>query len=519
MEVILAGMNIDFETLRDSRRLLAASAGQLAGEGGATAGDEQLAEEIRAYLGQENLTPETLSAAYARISRDPRPVDELRRLARREVDRARRSNERIIFGLGHASVAEHAVFNLDIRGVSRLAAEFVERFRLCSYTEKSQRYVTLEGDFVVPPELAGGPLEPPFRALLERQADVYGRFRERLQVYFTGRYPELAATEAGRRTLDGWAKEDARYCFSLAVQSQLGMTANARNLENIIRKAAAHPLAEVREYGRRLAATVTEHVPSLVKYTRPEAFEQTDWPDLLRSIEAGVAAAGPSVRPVKARPPSGASLCRLAGAVDCGDQQVLAAMAFEAGGADWAACRDWARRVTPARGREILARLSTNMAPYQALPRCFEAAVVSFDCVMSASCFAQFKRHRMGTLLAQDYDPGLGLTVPPSVREAGLAGELKSLSRESESLWRDIRVQAPAAAPYALTNAHRRRVFFQTNLRELVHFSRLRLDAHAQWDIRELAVMMASRLARQFPLFGALLCGKDAWSTRSSPEL
>src|SRR5512137_3177838 len=102
---------------------------------------------------REDVTPETLSASYARISRDPRPADELRAAARAEVERARRSNQSIIFKMGHHSVAEHAVFNFDIIGVSRLAIEEIEKFRLSSYTEKSQRYITLGDDFVVPREI------------------------------------------------------------------------------------------------------------------------------------------------------------------------------------------------------------------------------------------------------------------------------------------------------------------------------------------------------------------------------
>jgi len=54
MEVVLAGYNVDAQVLGD-----AAGAGVPA----------------------DRLTPEMLSAAYARISRDPRPVGELRRVA------------------------------------------------------------------------------------------------------------------------------------------------------------------------------------------------------------------------------------------------------------------------------------------------------------------------------------------------------------------------------------------------------------------------------------------------------
>ena len=107
----------------------------------------------------EGLTPEVLSAAYARISRDPRPINEIRVDARSEVERSRKSNSAIIFKMGHHSVAEHAVFNLDILGISRLAMEELEKFRLCSYTEKSQRYITLDKDFVVPEEIKKTSLE------------------------------------------------------------------------------------------------------------------------------------------------------------------------------------------------------------------------------------------------------------------------------------------------------------------------------------------------------------------------
>ena len=122
MKVFLAGYNVDTSILDDMQQ-----------ESGK----------------RSDLTPEVLSAAYARISRDPRPINEIRKSAREEVEKSRRSNATIIFKMGHHSVAEHAVFNLDIIGISRYVMEELEKFRLSSYTEKSQRYITLENDFVV----------------------------------------------------------------------------------------------------------------------------------------------------------------------------------------------------------------------------------------------------------------------------------------------------------------------------------------------------------------------------------
>jgi thymidylate synthase ThyX len=123
MKVILAGFNVDTEALREYKKK------------------------------NVTLTPESIAAAYARISRSPQSVTMLRKEAREEIEKARKSNRTIIFDMGHHSIAEHAVFNFDVIGISRRAVEDLETFRLCSYTEKSQRYVTLKGDFIIPKEL------------------------------------------------------------------------------------------------------------------------------------------------------------------------------------------------------------------------------------------------------------------------------------------------------------------------------------------------------------------------------
>lgn len=132
----------------------------------------------------QNVTPETISAAYARISRDPLSVDTLRAVARTEVERARRSNKTIIFKMGHHSVAEHAVFNFDIINVSRLAIEEIEKFRLCSYTEKSQRYVKLEDGFLLPEEIKQAGKQKIFLAVIKAQNDLYHDLYKKLKPYF-----------------------------------------------------------------------------------------------------------------------------------------------------------------------------------------------------------------------------------------------------------------------------------------------------------------------------------------------
>jgi flavin-dependent thymidylate synthase len=479
MRVVLAGYNVDAELLEQA---------------------------VARGVDRERLTPEVLSAAYARISRNPAPVDELRAAAREEVARARASNAEIVFGLGHASVAEHAVFNFDLLGLSRLAIEAVEAFRLCSYTEKSQRYIKLEDDFVAPEEIVVAGLEPELRELCALQHASYDRLYERLLEHQLARHPELAAERAGRRTLEGWAKEDARYVTSLAVCGQLGLTANARSLEHMVRRLAGHPLAEVRSLAAELAAQARAVAPSLIRYLEPVAAgAQRSRPLRELAEELLDPDAGQTL-------PGAAGAVQLAGCTPDGDTRIAAALLHGASSAPWDSCDERARALTDAERRSVIHAALEPLGVHDAPPRAFELAEVGFDLVVSASCFAQLKRHRMATLIAQPYDPGLGFTVPPAVREVELEVELERVMRASVRCYEAIAARAPEAAAYALAQAHRRRVLVRMSARELYHFARLRQDHHAQWDIRQIADRML-HLARQvLPEALALACGKDAFA-------
>jgi len=446
MRVVLAGYNVDSTVLEELKRNSPP---------------------------REDVTPETLSASYARISRDPRPVDELRAAARAEVDRTRRSNQSIIFKMGHHSVAEHAVFNFDVIGVSRLAIEEIERFRLMSFTEKSQRYITLGEDFVIPEEVRRSGLEAVFVKTVKAQNALYHRLYARLKPFVLAKYAEAAADPRNHAVLDGWAKEDARYAVSLATQGQLGLTANARSLELLIRRFAA---------------------------------KAETYPDLARAAESW-----PARRSRARSGKEAAKSVRLAAAPEDGDDRVIAALLHSVTRWSYDECLGRARSAVASARRDIVRRALGRMEFYDFPPREFEHADLVYDLTVSASCFAQLKRHRMATLTWQRPDPALGVTVPPSIREAGAEREfLAVVDRTDETHARLERAIGPAA-DYVLTNAHRRRALVKVNVRELYHISRLRQDATAQWEIRDIAEEMSRLAAKAMPLACLLLGGKDAY--------
>jgi flavin-dependent thymidylate synthase len=448
----------------------------------------------------DSLSPETLCAAYARISRDPRRIDEIRKDARTEVERARKSNHAIIFDMGHSSVAEHAVFNLDITGVSRLVVELLEHHRLASYTEKSQRYIRLEGEYVVPREIQSAGLEDPFRKHVEGLAQFYQVLANRLTVQAENEFKDRKKKEQASR-----ANEDARYILPLCAEAQVGMTANARTLELMIARLASHSLAEARELGELLYKAVSGVAPSVIRYVRPTRyFKETG--TLFQSVGEKFLSFDGDHRGEQKDLASVSLLFHTPNP----DAAVAAALLSSYGEESH---KNYQQAVAHASTEDLKALffgLFHRMEIWDALPRAYEMVDFTFEITLSAAAFGQLKRHRMATLLSQGYEVGLGRTVPGSIVRAGLSDDFHRQLDLAQDFYRRIASVAPAVAPYALTNAHRRRVIAKFNARELGHFARLRCDAEAQWDIREVAGEMVKKVQLVMPIAGAFYGGKDS---------
>jgi len=447
---------------------------------------------------KDNVTPETLSAAYARISRDPSDIGKLREMSREQTSKARKSNEMIIFGLGHASVAEHAVFNFDIVGISRLAVEEIQKYRLASFTEKSQRYITLDGDYYFPEKLKGTKLEKKFKNLVDFQNEVYFSLYNNLQADLFKKHEKLISTKRGKMTVDGWAKEDARYVVSLATNSQFGMTANARTLEHMLRRFRASKLSEIRELAEKLYEAVHPLSPSIIRYTEPTPYD-TERSDLIRKITAGYSENSQKEQ---------SSCCNLISITENPDRELCAALLFNYTDMEYETCIRKAEEMSLESKEELVRASLCSRECFDRVERAFEAVDFTFEVTVSASSYAQLKRHRISTQIVQDYSTELGVTVPPSIKK--IQGDcFNQVIERSEKLYTEIAKEFPEYKEYALTNAHRRRVLLKINARELYHFMSLRADEHAQWDIRNTAQEMLKLAQKAAPLTSMMLTGKS----------
>jgi len=474
------------------------------------------------------LTPEVISAAYARVSRSSKSVDELVEESTNDTESARRSVFNIL-NMGHHSIADHTIFNFNIMEVSRLMVEAIEKRRIgVGYTEKSQRYVTLQGDYVRPKEFSQEDLAK-FEKLIALQNKFYFDTNEKLFEYLKEKNKdkinklEGKAREDFLRLLEGSAKEDARYSLSLATMTQLGCSYTGQALELAIRENKYGELEEQKEFARKIAAPVKEVAPSLIALADDALFENI-YPgqklddDSFKYAEKNLKNLAKKVfydlknwKYLEEIPPAEFFLENDVTLMNCSDQDtnVITALLFKNSKKNIKECYAMARSlINRGKDEEFIKEALKYLSEHDKVPREFEVGNLNYQIIMSASAFAQWKRHRMMTLLFQDYDPESGYVIPPNILEIGIASKLIEVCNISSDLYYKFKPRYGKAAEYCLTNAHCRGTFTSINERELYHISRTREDKHAQWEIRSIANSI-SRLAKiVIPASTLLLGGK-----------
>ena len=114
---------------------------------------------------------------------------------------------------GHESVLEHESYTFRIEGLSRAALAQLTRHRLASFDVESQRYVKMEDvRMVMPDTISRSDFVHEAEALLRGSMDLY---RKMIKA--------------------GIPAEDARYVTTQAVETNLILTMNARELRHFFR--------------------------------------------------------------------------------------------------------------------------------------------------------------------------------------------------------------------------------------------------------------------------------------------
>jgi thymidylate synthase ThyX len=447
-------------------------------------------------LSPRSLSPETIAVAFAKTSRSP---ESFRAIAAELSDeKSAQFHEKWVVGYGHASVAEHAVLHIAFENVSRLAIESIEGNRLASYTEKSTRYQKWgQDDFTIPPELEGHPLCGEYvdtiRFLFKTYADSLEPVRGLILERFQRR--ENEKDEAWDRRIRSKYVDVCRFILPAASLANVGMTANARVLENMIRKMLSHELEEVREIGARVKEVALGETPTLVKYADavPYLVETT------RDIEnrQHLHLAQVQVSSIENRQ---SEWCNLIDYDADGERKVLAAALYRFGEMSYVDALAYAGSLTEDVRETLADSLLGRLGKFDIPLRELEYCTYTFDLTMDQGAYAEFKRHRMMTQTPQKLTTRLGYATPRLIMEAGFESQYEAAMESAARMYEKIFQVNPNVAQYVVPNGFNRRVLARFNLREAYAFCQLRSAATAHFSIRRIAQKIYEEMSRVHPL-------------------
>lgn len=189
--------------------------------------------------------PEQTVAAAARLCYSSDQVEVL--LQDMTTSRAQGLIHKLV-EMRHFSPFEHASFTFGVSGVSRSLSHQLVRHRIASYSQQSQRYVSLQNvPVVVPPSISRDP--------------------ESLTIFLQA---VKHIEQAYQQLLQKVPAEDARYVLPNACQTNLVVTMNARSLHNFFSLRCCNRAQwEIRELAWQMLRLVRGVAPSLFQGAGP----------------------------------------------------------------------------------------------------------------------------------------------------------------------------------------------------------------------------------------------------------
>lgn len=190
----------------------------------------------------------TVATAARSTASDLSPTDLVKRLTPGQVN----SLIKRLISSGHLSPFEHVSFTFSIEGISRVTSHQLVRHRLASYSQRSQRYVSLkELNYITPPSVSTHrELQTKYRKLFEEAHRLYWEMIQH-----------------------GIPAEDARYIIPQGVETTLVMTMNARELMHVCSlRLCLRAQWEIVQLFQTIKEEVSKVAPLLGEELQPKCF-------------------------------------------------------------------------------------------------------------------------------------------------------------------------------------------------------------------------------------------------------
>jgi thymidylate synthase ThyX len=465
-----------------------------------------------------NLPEVVKGALFARYSRTTKSlrrlfldefaedVGETGELTSAGTKRADKLYDNVFVEYGDDSVAQLGGVHLACEQSSQLLCKALEWGRLAAYLEQSTRYMRYDGKpdgrwrATVPPEIAGTDLEPRFGAYLDTVFETYGKLFDPLFAWFSERFPKEPNDSdfVYRSTITAKTCDTLRVLLPACTRSNLGIYATGQSYEQLLMRLAAHPLAEMREYGQLMLVELRKVIPSFLKRVdvpdRGTAWSAY-WRDQRERVEEAAGKAllgvGPEQRlevTLTDFDPDGeikVAAAVLYAASDLPDDQLLAHV----------------RAMTPEQRAELLAASVGSRANRRHKPgRAWERTQYRFDVLCDYGAFRDLQRHRPLTIEWQRLTTEHGADVPDAIDAAGIRGDWDRVMDAGRAMEQELCAAGlEEVAQYAVPMAFRIRFAMQMTAREAMHLTELRSQPQGHPTYRRVAQAMHTLIGGVHP--------------------
>ncbi len=470
--------------------------------------------ESNVYAFNEALTPTTIAAAMARLSRrgdDMRItlLDEFMGDAGKDDALLRR----VITAYGDDSVQQLVGQHVVVEGASNLLTKKLEWGRLASYLEQSTRYIYFDqkdkdGKYkYFTPEHLDDDMKSSYNQAMDELFTRYSKLVRDLTDYVrvNSKVPKSEQDVAWKGATRAQACDAVRAVLPVATKSTVGIYASGQALESLIMHLLSDELHEARTTGKKLLDEARKVIPTFL--------ERADRPDRGGAWVAYRAETSKEVQKLATKHldsthSTPGEPVQLTSVWPRNELDLVPDMLYEHAQAPLSDIKKQVDNWSFDKRAEVIdAYIGKRLNRRQRPGRALEKAHYSWDILCDYGIFRDLQRHRMVDDLAwQLLTPRYGYEVPQLVEDAGLSDLYESCFDLSLGLYSQLQSTGyELEAQYATLLGHRMRWKLTFNAREAFQLIELRSAPQGHPGYRKIAQSMHEKICEVHPMLGSAM--------------
>ncbi|MFT4532412.1 MAG: thymidylate kinase/thymidylate synthase ThyX [Candidatus Saccharimonadales bacterium] len=474
--------------------------------------DAVTSTESNVYAFSDQMSPITIAAAMARLSRrsDDMRVTILDEFSNSTSGKDEKLLKRVITAYGDDSVQQLVGQHVVVEGASNLLTKKLEWGRLASYLEQSTRYIFFdqkdpEGNYkYVIPSSVQGESRDKYIEIIDDIFDTYSSMVRELTEYVRSESDVPAAERDGawKGATRAQACDAIRDTLPVATKATVGIFASGQALESLIMHLLSDELVESRETGEKLLVESRKVMSTFL--------ERADKPSRGGAAIAYRSNTRESVKRLAddMLPVTHTSTTKAVDLVSHwpkNELDLVPDMLYEHSDMPLRDIQEAVKTWSYEEKEKVFnayvgERLNRRHKPGRAI----EKSNYSWDLVCDYGIFRDLQRHRMvNDLTWQQLTPRYGYDIPDLVEEAGLTERFEYCFDQSLKLHSILTAAGlEDEAQYATLLGHKMRWKISYNARQAFHLHELRTTPHGHPGYRKLVKQMHEKLSEKHPLLG-----------------